>query len=84
MLTFAATLSFFLVAVAVMAAGVILGGRRLQGSCGGTEGASCACDEQKRRRCREKNPTPHAEKPIEVSALTRRGNPEPLQSGSHD
>jgi len=48
--TFFATLLFFGAAMAAMGIGVMVTGRRLKGSCGGT-GKDCACDDEARRSC---------------------------------
>ena len=50
MATFIATLAVFGVAVAAMALGVIVQGKRLKGSCGGT-GKACECSALKARSC---------------------------------
>ena len=48
---FLITFVFFSGLVALMSVGVVLGGKRLQGSCGGV-GTACACDAAGRpRRC---------------------------------
>lgn len=41
----------FLVIVAVMGLGVMLGGSPLKGSCGGKGGPDCICDEYERQKC---------------------------------
>lgn len=48
--TFLATLLLFAGAMLAMAVGVLLSGRRLKGSCGGT-GRACSCDETARAEC---------------------------------
>jgi hypothetical protein len=48
--TFIATLILFGAVMAAMAVGVVVSGRRLRGSCGGT-GKDCACDDEARRSC---------------------------------
>ena len=48
--TFLATLAVFAVVVLAMAVGVILQGRRLRGSCGGSEG-DCTCSALAARSC---------------------------------
>jgi hypothetical protein len=48
--TFFATLILFGVVMAAMAIGVMVSGRRLKGSCGGT-GEECVCDDEARRSC---------------------------------
>jgi len=50
MQTFLLTLVLFAVAMVAMAAGLLFGGRRLQGSCGGT-GKDCSCSEAERQTC---------------------------------
>lgn len=40
------TLAVFILAVTAMAIGVMLTGRRLQGSCGGTSGGACLCKDK--------------------------------------
>lgn len=50
MATFIATVIVFGLAVLAMALGVLLQGRRLQGSCGGT-GKACECSPRAARRC---------------------------------
>ena len=47
---FLATLLIFGAVMAMMAVGVMIHGRRLKGSCGGT-GGDCPCDEAARREC---------------------------------
>ncbi len=42
---------FFALAMLAMAVGVILGGRRLRGSCGGPGGEACACSLAERVAC---------------------------------
>jgi hypothetical protein len=58
--TFLATLVLFLVVVGVMAIGVLVTGRSLRGSCGGT-GAGCECSEERRRACASKRDDAHPE-----------------------
>ena len=53
MSTFIATLSVFLVVAFIMAVGVMLGGKRLKGSCGGI-GGECPCDEPAQQACERK------------------------------
>jgi hypothetical protein len=48
--TFIATFTIFGIAVSAMALGVILQGKRLKGSCGGT-GKACECSALKARSC---------------------------------
>ena len=50
MTTMLLTLGAFAMAMTLMAMGVILGGMRLQGSCGGT-GKDCLCELEKRKAC---------------------------------
>jgi hypothetical protein len=50
MATFFATLTVFGVVVLAMAVGVIVHGRRLKGSCGGT-GEACTCSAVAARAC---------------------------------
>jgi len=50
MQTFLATFLFFIAVMAAMAIGVMIHGRRLQGSCGGT-GGECPCDEVAQQEC---------------------------------
>lgn len=47
---FLGTLIVFGLAMLAMAAGVMLSGRALKGSCGGT-GTDCPCTEEERRTC---------------------------------
>jgi len=42
-MTFVLTLAGFVFALAAMAVGVIVSGRRLRGSCGGVASDACAC-----------------------------------------
>jgi hypothetical protein len=44
-MTILVTIAAFAILMAMMAVGVILGGRRLHGSCGGVGGEDCICDE---------------------------------------
>ena len=53
MQTFLATLALFLLIVGAMAVGVLVTGRSLRGSCGGT-GEGCECDEERQRACASK------------------------------
>ena len=50
MQTFLATFLFFVAVMAAMAIGVMVHGRRLKGSCGGT-GGDCPCDEPAQQEC---------------------------------
>ena len=52
--TFIATALLFGLLMAGMAVGLMLRGRSLQGSCGGT-GEGCECSEAKRKRCLAEN-----------------------------
>lgn len=76
MLIFFVTLSIFVIAVAAMAIGVLVTGRRLSGSCGGTNGAACVCSAERRARCKS-NPEgtdhlrAHAATPIDPAQLSR-------------
>ncbi|MEE3327958.1 MAG: hypothetical protein VX252_11535 [Myxococcota bacterium] len=54
MQTFIATALLIGLLMAGMALGLMLRGRSLSGSCGGT-GEGCACSEAKRKRCLEEN-----------------------------
>ncbi len=49
--TFVFSVVFFSLAMLAMAVGVILGGRRLSGSCGGRGGEACACSLAERLAC---------------------------------
>ena len=49
--TFAFSVVFFSLAMLAMAVGVILGGRRLSGSCGGPGEGACACSLAERLAC---------------------------------
>ncbi len=49
--TFAFSIVLFALAMLAMASGVILGGRRLRGSCGGPGGEACACSLAERMAC---------------------------------
>ncbi|MGD8861343.1 MAG: hypothetical protein PVI30_15145 [Myxococcales bacterium] len=51
MQTFLVTLVIFAVAMFAMALGVMLGGRRLSGSCGGVPGKDCTCSVTERKAC---------------------------------
>ena len=53
MSTFLGTLLVFGIAMAAMAAGVMLTGRSLKGSCGGV-GTGCPCSDEERRACAAK------------------------------
>lgn len=44
MLTFAVTVAALAVIMGAMAIGVMVSGRRLQGSCGGVGSGSCSCE----------------------------------------
>ena len=74
MLTFLITLFAFAIILGVMALGVMLTGRRLQGSCGGVAGDACRCSPERQARCKDKHNgdlTPHADVPIAPGQLTR-------------
>ncbi len=49
--TFVLSVVFFALAMLAMAVGVILGGRRLRGSCGMSGGEACACSLAERMAC---------------------------------
>ncbi len=56
MQTFLATFLLFLLAIATMAIGLVVGGRRLSGSCGGRDKdgkplADCLCERKQRGEC---------------------------------
>jgi hypothetical protein len=72
-MTLLVTFFVFAAVLGAMALGVMVAGRRLQGSCGGVGGGSCACGPEKRARCEREGSTdarpPGA--PIEPSSLTR-------------
>jgi hypothetical protein len=53
MQTFLASFLLFGAIMAAMAIGVMVHGRRLRGSCGGT-GADCVCDDAARETCKLK------------------------------
>jgi hypothetical protein len=58
-----------------MAVGVVLGGRRLQGSCGGT-GADCLCDREGRPRppeCRSRHDGSSDAPPVAPAGPVARG-----------
>jgi len=57
--TFLATFLFFCAVVAAMALGVMLQGRRLKGSCGGT-GGECPCDDAAQEECELRRRTAEA------------------------
>lgn len=44
-MTVLVTVAAFAILMSMMAIGVIVGGRRLRGSCGGVGGEDCVCDE---------------------------------------
>lgn len=69
--TFLFTLALFGLIVLGMAVGVMVGGKRLTGSCGGISG-SCSCSSAKQRECQRKGLAPHADTPIDPSALARK------------
>ena len=54
MTTFLATFLMLGALMAIMAVGVMFGGRRLQGSCGGLPGKDCSCSLGERRACERK------------------------------
>jgi len=53
--TFLATLAIFLVVVLAMSLGVLVQGKRLKGSCGGT-GKACSCSPLAARNCAVRRP----------------------------
>lgn len=50
------TLIVFAVAVALMSVGVMLGGRPLKGSCGGS-GDACPCTDAEKKACASRRPS---------------------------
>jgi hypothetical protein len=82
---FVVTFCAFALLIAAMAFGVLVMGKKLQGSCGGAAGSSCACSPEKREQCRrtaaeghdEHEPAAddafarHADTPIDPRALAR-------------
>ncbi len=54
MQTLLATFLIFGVVMLLLATGVIVSGRRLRGSCGGT-GEDCSCDDAKQKDCSRKS-----------------------------
>ncbi len=60
--TFLATLVLFLLVVGVMALGVVVTGRSLRGSCGGT-GEGCECSEERQKACAAKRVEAHEGSP---------------------
>lgn len=67
--TFLLTAGLFLLVVTLMAVGVMFGGRRLQGSCGGVGGGACSCSEARQARCERRPPAANA--PIPSERLSR-------------
>jgi len=63
------TIGFFVLAMAAMAVGVAVSGKRLAGSCGGNGGDSCRCGPEKRARCAEKAA-------LRSTELEHRGHPD--------
>ena len=53
MQTVLVTIVVFGIVMAAMSLGVMISGRRLRGSCGGT-GSDCECSDAKRRACERK------------------------------
>jgi hypothetical protein len=72
-MTLLVTFFVFTAVLGAMALGVMVAGRRLQGSCGGVGGGSCACAPEKRARCEREGSTDarRSGAPIEPSSLTR-------------
>lgn len=54
MSTFIATFVVLALLMACMSIGVLLGGRRLRGSCGGVASRDCSCSVSERRACQRK------------------------------
>lgn len=54
MSTFIATFVVLALLMACMSIGVLLGGRRLRGSCGGVANRDCSCSVSERRACQRK------------------------------
>jgi hypothetical protein len=54
MSTFIATFVILAILMASMALGVVFGGRRLRGSCGGVSSGDCSCSLTERRACERK------------------------------
>jgi hypothetical protein len=54
MTTFIATFVVLAILMASMALGVVFGGRRLRGSCGGVSSGDCSCSLTERRACERK------------------------------
>lgn len=53
LITILTTIGVFALLIGAMAIGVIVSGKRLRGSCGGT-GTNCECAESKQRTCEKK------------------------------
>jgi hypothetical protein len=54
MSTFIATFIVLALLMAIMAVGVLFGGRRLRGSCGGVANRDCSCSLSERRECQRR------------------------------
>lgn len=55
MTTIIAALIGFLSITAIMSVGVLLGKSPLKGSCGGSGGPECVCDEFEQQKCRARD-----------------------------
>jgi hypothetical protein len=72
-MVFLITFVMLLGLVGLMSVGVVFGGKRLKGSCGGV-GASCACDEAGRpRRCEVEKGSGELSEPAALAALPAPG-----------